>query len=158
MQLTKDKVAIINYILKDSEGKIMDESKDASFTYLHGAKRPNLIPALENALEGKEAGDKVNAVIEAKDAYGPRDESRIQRVDKSVFPVDRPLEVGMAFRSTSPEVPNGTVVITAIEGDEVEVDPNHPLAGVDLHFEIELVEVRDATEEEIELGVVEKKE
>lgn len=130
----------------------MDESNDGKFAYLHGSTKRNLIPALEDALEGKAAGDKVSIVVEAGNAYGARDENKVQRVPKKIFPQDQELQVGMPFSSATPDGTAVNVVITAIEEDEVVVDGNHPLAGIDLNFDIELLEVRDATDEEIELG------
>jgi len=132
----------------------MDESKDGKFVYLHGSQKRNLLPALEEALEGKEAGDSANVVIEAGNAYGQRDEDKIQRVPKKIFPQDQELQVGMPFSSATADGTAVNVVITAIEEEEVVVDGNHPLAGVDLHFDIEIMEIRDATEEEIEHGHV----
>lgn len=152
MQLTKDKVAIINYTLKDKDSNIMDESNDSSFSYLHGSK--NLIPALEQALEGKQAGDKVNVVVEPENAYGQRDENKIQRVPRKMFPPEQELEVGMPFSSATPDGTAINVVITAIEEHEVVIDGNHPLAGMTLHFDIDLVDVRDASDEELEHGHV----
>lgn len=152
MQLTKDKVATLNYTLKDNDSNIMDESNDGNFVYLHGAK--NLIPALEDALEGKQSGDKVNVVVEPENAYGQRNEEKIQRVPKKIFPQDQELAVGMPFSSATPDGSPVNVVITAIEEDEVVIDGNHPLAGVQLHFDIELLEVREATAEELEHGHV----
>ncbi len=152
MQLTKDKVAILNYTLKDKDSNIMDQSDDATFSYIHGSKM--LIPALENALEGKQAGDKVNLVIEPENAYGERDENRVQRVPRKMFPPEQELEVGMPFSSATPEGKAVNVVITAIEEHEVVIDGNHPLAGMALHFDIELIEVRDASEEELAHGHV----
>lgn len=152
MQLTKDKVAVINYTLKDKDSNIMDESNDSSFSYLHGSK--NLIPALEQALEGKQAGDKVNVVVEPENAYGQRDENKIQRVPRKMFPPEQELEVGMPFSSATPDGTAINVVITAIEEHEVVIDGNHPLAGMTLHFDIDLVDVRDASDEELEHGHV----
>ncbi|MBL1141529.1 MAG: peptidylprolyl isomerase [Proteobacteria bacterium] len=152
MQLTKDKVATINYTLKNKDGEVMDESSDGSFAYLHGAR--NIIPGLENALEGKEAGDKTNVVIEPKDAYGERSLEQIQRVPLSMFPDDAEIKEGMQFEAASPEGAPVLVTVTAIDGGEVVVDGNHPMAGIELHFDVELVEVRDASEEELEHGHV----
>ncbi len=152
MQLTKDKVAVLNYTLKDKDNNIMDQSDDGTFTYLHGAK--NLIPALENALEDKQAGDKVNVVVEPENAYGHRDENKIQRVPKKMFPPEQELEVGMPFQSATPDGTAVNVVITAIEEHEVVIDGNHPLAGMTLHFDVDLLEVRDASEEELAHGHV----
>jgi len=150
VQLTKDKVANINYTLKDKDSKIMDESNDGTFIYLHGAK--NLIPALEGALEGKTSGDKVNVVVPPENAYGLRDEKKVQRVPRKMFPVDQKLEIGMPFSSATPDGTAVNVVITAIEETEVVIDGNHPLTGVELHFDIEIISVRDATKEELERG------
>ena len=150
MQLTKDKVVNINYTLKDKESNIMDESNDGTFTYLHGAK--NLIPALEKALEGKTSGDKVNVVVPPENAYGLRDEKKIQHVPRKMFPVDQKLEIGMPFSSATPDGTAVNVVITAIEETEVIIDGNHPLAGVELHFNIEIIDIRNATKEELEHG------
>ncbi len=152
MQLTKDKVVNINYTLKDKESNIMDESNDGTFTYLHGAK--NLIPALERALEGKTSGDKVNVVVPPENAYGLRDEKKIQHVPRKMFPVDQKLEIGMPFSSATPDGTAVNVVITGIEETEVIIDGNHPLADVELHFNIEIIDVRDATKEELEHGHV----
>jgi FKBP-type peptidyl-prolyl cis-trans isomerase SlyD len=152
MQLTKDKVAVINYTLKDKEGEIIDQSNDGTFTYLHGAR--NIIPGLENALEDKKAGDKTSVVIEPKDAYGERDLEKIQRVPLDMFPDDVEIKEGMQFESQSSEGAPTIVTVTAIDAGEVVVDENHPMAGIQLHFEVELVEVRDATEQELGHGHV----
>jgi FKBP-type peptidyl-prolyl cis-trans isomerase SlyD len=152
MQLTKDKVAIINYTLKDKEGEVIDKSTDSTFGYLHGAK--NIIPGLENALEGKEAGYKTNVVIEPEDAYGERSLEQIQRVPLSMFPDDAEIKEGMQFEAQSSEGTPVIVTVTAIENGEVIVDGNHPMAGIQLHFDVELVEVRDATEQELAHGHV----
>jgi len=152
MQLAKDKVAVLNYTLKDKEGEIIDESNDGTFAYLHGAK--NIIPGLENALEGKEASYKTNIVIDPKDAYGERSLEQIQRVPLNMFPDDAEIEEGMQFQSESPDGAPVIVTVTAIDEGEVVVDGNHPLAGIELHFDVELIEVRDATEQELEHGHV----
>ena len=152
MQLTKDKVATLNYTLKDKDNNIIDESSDGSFRYLHGAN--NIIPGLENALEGKEAGDQLNVVVEPEDAYGERSLEQIQRVPKDMFPPDVDIKEGMQFHAQAPSGTPVIVTVTAIDGDEVVIDGNHPMAGMQLHFEVELVEVRDATEEEMEHGHV----
>ena len=152
MQLTKDKVATLNYTLKDKDNNVIDQSTDASFTYLHGAK--NIIPGLENALEGKQAGDELNVVIEPEDAYGERSLEQIQRVPRNMFPPEADIKEGMQFQAQSPNGAPLIVTVTAIDGDEVVVDGNHPMAGMQLHFDVELVDVRDATEEELEHGHV----
>ena len=152
MQLTKVKVATLNYTLTDKDNNKLDESKDGSFTYLHGAN--NIIPGLENALEGKQAGDEIDVVVEPKDAYGERSLENIQRVPREMFPADVELKAGMQFQAQSQDGAPVIVTITAVEDNEVVVDGNHPMAGVELHFAVELLEVRDATDEELEHGHV----
>ncbi len=152
MQLVKDKVAVLNYTLKNKDGEVIDESNDGSFTYLHGAR--NIIPGLENALEAKQTGDKTSVVIEPKDAYGERDLEHIQRVPLSMFPPDVEITEGMQFESDAENGEPIIVTVTAIDSGEVVVDGNHPMAGIQLHFDVELIEVRDATEQELQHGHV----
>lgn len=150
MQLNKHKVATLNYTLKDEDGNIIDESKDGSFSYLHGAN--NIIPGLEKALEGKQAGDQINVVIEPKDAYGERNLEKIERVPKDMFPPDSEIKEGMQFEGQSAQGEPIIITVTAIEGDEVIIDGNHPMAGIQLNFEVDITDVRFASEEEIEHG------
>ena len=152
MQLTKDKVGTINYTLKDKDGEVIDETKDGSFAYLHGAR--NIIPGLENELEGKESGYKNSVVVEPKDAYGERNLEQIQRVPLSMFPDDVEIQEGMQFEAQSDDGMPIVVTVTAIDAGEVIVDGNHPLAGIQLYFDIEVIDVRDASEEELEHGHV----
>lgn len=152
MQLTKDMVGTVNYTLKDKDGEIIDETKDGSFAYLHGAK--NIIPGLESELEGKEVGYKNTIVIEPKDAYGERNLEQIQRVPLSMFPDDVEIQEGMQFEAQSEIGAPIVVTVTAIDAGEVVVDGNHPLAGIQLYFDIEVIDIRDANEEELENGYV----
>lgn len=150
MQLTKDKVAVINYTLTDDDGKIIDQSTEGGFSYLHGAN--NIIPGLEKELEAKRAGDKLNVTIEPTDAYGERDLEKIQKIPREMFPPDIDIQPGMSFRGQTGQGQTVLVTITAVESDQVVVDGNHPLAGMRLHFALEVVDVRDATDEEIAHG------
>ena len=152
MQLTKDKVGTVNYTLKDKDGEVIDETQDGSFAYLHGAR--NIIPGLENELEGKETGYKNSIVIEPKDAYGERSLEKIQRVPLSMFPDDAEIAEGMQFEAQSDDGVPMIVTVTAIDAGEVVVDGNHPLAGIQLYFDIEVIDVRDASQEELEHGHV----
>lgn len=152
MQLTKNKVAVLNFTLKNKDGEIIDQTNDGTFAYLHGAR--NLIPGLENALENKKAGDKTSVVIEPKDAYGERNLGKIERVPLDMFPPDVEIKEGMQFESDSTDGEPVIVTVTEIDAGEVVIDGNHPMAGIQLHFEVELVEVRDATKEELEHGHV----
>ncbi len=150
MKIKKNTVATMNYTLKDDSGTIIDAANDGSFVYLHGAQ--NIIPGLEAALEGKLMGDKVNATIEPKEAYGEIDPSRLQTMPRSAFPADAQIAVGMQFHGESPDGQAIVVSVKSIDGDDIVIDGNHELAGKTLHFEVEIVEVREATPDELAHG------
>ncbi|MDD1794256.1 peptidylprolyl isomerase [Enterovibrio sp. ZSDZ42] len=147
-----NKVVKIDYTVKDESGQVIDSSEGKDpLAYLHGTG--NIIPGLENALTGKAEGDEFSAVVQPDDAYGPRNEAMIQTVEKSVFQGVEEIEVGMVFNAQGPQG-DIQVTIADIDGDQVTIDGNHPLAGLVLHFEGVVREVRDATQEEIEHGHV----
>ncbi|WP_325893427.1 FKBP-type peptidyl-prolyl cis-trans isomerase [Grimontia sp. NTOU-MAR1] len=150
--IEENKVVKIDYTVKDEEGQLIDtsEGKDP-LAYLHGAG--NIIPGLETALAGRAEGEEFAVQIQPDDAYGQRNEALIQVVERGVFQGVEELDVGMVFNAQGPQG-NIQVTIIAIEGDEVTIDGNHPLAGVVLQFEGVIREVRDATAEEIEHGHV----
>jgi FKBP-type peptidyl-prolyl cis-trans isomerase SlyD len=152
MQIEKNSVVTIDYTLTDGSGKVIDTSKGKQpLAYLHGGG--NLIPGLERALEGKKAGENLKVTIAPEDAYGMRDEKLVQVVPNSAFQGVPELKVGMQFRSQSPQ--GSTVVtITKLEGDNVTVDANHPLAGLALSFDVDVKDIRQATKEELEHGHV----
>lgn len=146
MQITKDKVATIDYTLKNDAGDVLDTSEGGQpLAYLHGAK--NIIPGLESALEGQSAGDEIEVTVPPEQAYGVRNEALEQQVDRSQFEGVDNLQVGMHFRVPSNQ---GDVVVRVadIQGDTVTVDGNHQLAGQTLHFKVNVKDVRDATDEE----------
>lgn len=150
MKLEDNKVGMINYTLTDAEGNQIDASNGQALAYLHGHQ--NLIPGLEKELLGKEAGDKFTTTVPAAEGYGEIEERLIQKdVPKSMFQGVDNLEVGMRFEAQSAEGVH-SVEITEVHDETVTVDGNHPLAGMDLTFEIEVMEVRDATEDEIDHG------
>ncbi|MCF6344864.1 MAG: peptidylprolyl isomerase [Thiomicrorhabdus sp.] len=149
MNIEKNKVAQIEYTLTDAKGEVMDASDGNPLAYLHG--HSNLIPGLEKELEGKTTGDKFKITVPAGEAYGERVEALIQTVPADMFQGVDNLEVGMRFEAQS-EQGMHSVEITAMEGDQVTVDGNHPMAGLELTFEVEVKDVRDATEEEVEHG------
>lgn len=142
--------ASINYRLTNENGQVIDQSENGEFIYLHGAN--NIIPGLENALAGKQAGEKLTVTIQPAEAYGEKDPEQIQQVPREMFPADTVIEVGMQFHAQSPS--GDAIVVTVVEADEeqVLVDGNHPLAGVVLTFDVEIVDVREATPEEITHG------
>ncbi|SEO67672.1 FKBP-type peptidyl-prolyl cis-trans isomerase [Aquisalimonas asiatica] len=150
MQIAKDKVVAIDYTLKDDDGSVLDTSEGKEpLAYLHGSG--NIIPGLEKALEGKAEGEEVSVNIPPEEAYGERREDLTQVVPRNMFQGVDELQVGMQFQAQS-EGGEQIVTIAAIEGDDVTVDANHPMAGVPLNFDVKVVEVRDATEEEKEHG------
>ena len=152
MKIAKNKVALIDYILTDNEGEMIDSSEGAGpLAYLHGAG--NIVEGLEEALIGKEAGDKVKASIEPAKAYGERHEDMKQDVPKELFGGVENIEVGMQFQSETDEGPV-LVTVMAISEEMVTVDGNHPLAGVHLNFDVTVREVREPTAEELEHGHV----
>lgn len=148
MQITKNKVAAIHYTLRDNEGTVIDssEGKDPLY-YLHGAG--NLILGMEEGLEGKTKGDKLNLKIAPEKGYGQKDDELIQKVPRSAFG-DQEVKTGMRFSTNQ----GGVVTVTHVGLDGVTVDANHPLAGVELNFAVEVMEVRNATAEEVNHGHV----
>ncbi len=151
MQISQNTVASIDYKLKDTDGQVLDTSEGREpLTYLHGAG--NLIPGLESALEGNEPGDTVSVTVDPSEGYGERDENLIQQVPKQAFEGVDQVESGMRFQATDEQGERRIVTVTGVEGDEVTVDANHPLAGQSLNFEVSVVEVREASQEEIEHG------
>ncbi|WP_290651977.1 peptidylprolyl isomerase [Aquisalimonas sp.] len=150
MQIAKDKVVAIDYTLKDEEGSVLDTSEGKEpLAYLHGSG--NIIPGLEKALEGKNLGEEVSVHIPPEEAYGERRDDLTQVVPRSLFQGVDELQVGMQFQAQA-EGGEQIVTITGIDGDEITVDANHPMAGVPLNFDVKVVDVREATDEEKEHG------
>lgn len=150
MQIGKNSVVTLNYTLKTDDGKLIDESQDGSFLYLHG--HGGIIPGLESELEGRSVGDNFSAHIKPEDGYGIRDESMVQVVPREMFEEGHPVEEGVQFHAQSPEGDMITVIITKVDGDEITVDGNHPLASVALNFDITVEAIREASEEELAHG------
>ena len=152
MLIGKDSVAIIDYTLKDDDGDVLDDSQNGEFVYLHGAQ--NIVTGLEVALEGKRAGDEISVSIEPKDAYGERDPERIQVVPRDMFESDEEIVAGMQFHAQSPEGDMMVITVAEVDDDEVTIDGNHAMAGMNLHFDVSVIEVREATAEELSHGHV----
>ena len=150
MQINKNKAAAINYTLTDESNKVLDKSENGEFVYLHGAD--NIIPGLEKALEGKVAGDEVQVTVQPDDAYGETDPAQIQPVPREMFPEDSNIEVGMQFHAQSPEGEPIVVTIAEINDKQILVDGNHPMAGLVLNFDVKIISVREATEDELAHG------
>jgi FKBP-type peptidyl-prolyl cis-trans isomerase SlyD len=150
MTVQKDKIVSIDYVLKDEAGSVLDSSQGSDpLDYLHG--HGNIIPGLERELEGKAVGDVVDCVIKPADAYGEYDQNLVFDVAKSDFESPDDVEVGMQFEAHSEEG-SRIVTVVGIDGDNVSVDTNHPLAGKALHFNVKIADVKDATAEELEHG------
>ena len=152
MQIAQDAVVSIHYTLTDDAGKTLDSSAGGDpLAYLHG--NGNLIPGLERELEGKHAGDKLSVKIAPADGYGEYDKSLVQRVPRRAFKGVGNIHVGMQLQAQSEHGPRA-VTVTQVVGDMVTVDGNHPLAGQNLNFDVEITDVRAATEEELSHGHV----
>lgn len=148
MQVARHKVVSIHYTLRNPEGTVLDSSEGRDpLHYLHGAG--NLIPGMEEGLEGKVKGDKLKLNISPDKGYGVKEEGLIQSVPRSAFG-DQEVKVGMQFSTNRGDV----VTVTQVGLESITVDANHPLAGVTLLFDVEVMDVRTATAEEISHGHV----
>ena len=152
MQVEKNKVVEIDYTLKDDNGQVIDTSEGReSLSYIQGTG--NLIPGVENALEGKSSGERIEVSVSPETGYGIRDDSLVLSMERDKFSEVENLEEGLRFRMDTPDGPKIFTVVKV--GDaEVIVDGNHPLAGMSLNFDITVQSVRDATTEELEHGHV----
>ena len=148
MQIAEKSVVSIHYTLTNAEGTVLDSSNGQEpLAYLHGAS--NIIPGLENALVGKTVGDSLQVTVEPEEGYGPVRDELVQDVERSAFAGIDNIETGMQFMAQTPwgEQP---VTVVKVEGDSITLDGNHPLAGQTLTFDVEVVEIREATDEEVE--------
>ena len=153
MLIAQDKVVLIHYTLKNDAGEVLDSSSGGDpLAYIHG--QGNLIRGLEKALEGKQAGDKLKVDVAPAEGYGERDPSLTQRVPMRAFGNASNVKKGMQFQSRNSQGQTQVVTVLAIQGDMVTVDANHKLAGENLHFDVEITDVRDASEEEMAHGHV----
>ncbi len=150
MQIAKNSVVAIDYTLTSGSGEVLDTSKGRGpLSYLHG--QGQIIPGLESALEGKVAGDELKVSIPPEQAYGVRDDRMIQDVPSSAFSGVAQIQPGMQFQANTPNGPR-IVTVVGVEGDQVKIDANHPLAGVTLNFDLKVMDVRPASPEELSHG------
>ncbi|NQZ02162.1 MAG: peptidylprolyl isomerase [Bdellovibrionales bacterium] len=150
MMIQENCVVSFHYVLKNKAGEILDSSQGAEpLSYLHGKK--NIILGLEKELEGKQPSDEFNVAIPPAEAYGERQDALITKVSKQELAEVEDLEVGVQLQAQTNQ---GTQVFTVIEmeGDSVTLDGNNPLAGEELHFEVKVESVREATDMEISDG------
>ena len=152
MQIAQNKVAIITYTLTNVNGEIMDQANEEQpFAFIAGTG--NIIPGLDSALEGKSAGDTVKVTIAPEDAYGERNDTLTQVVPMEMFQGVDKVEPGMQFQAQTNQGVS-VVTVTKVEDGQVTIDGNHPLAGETLNFDVTVVDVRDATADELEHGHV----
>lgn len=152
MTIKQDSVVTIHYTLKDDAGSVIDQSTAGHpLSYLHG--RGNLIPGLERELQGKNTGDKLNVTIAPAEGYGEYDEKLVQRIPRRSLKGVSKVEPGMQLRAQTAQGTR-TLTVTQVAGDLITVDGNHPLAGKNLNFEVEITGIREATEEELSHGHV----
>lgn len=151
MQVAKDTVVTLDYFVTDSDGNTIDEGKEP-LVYLHGGYE-GIFPRIEEALQGKDVGEKLELKLQPEEAFGEYDESLVRIEPLSLFPEG--IEVGMQFERGSEDGDDDLVyTITDIAEGKVVVDGNHPLAGIALNFSCTVADVRDATREELEHGHV----
>ncbi|HET7315374.1 peptidylprolyl isomerase [Salinisphaera sp.] len=151
MQAQRDNVVSIHYVLRDTEGEIIDQSEEQPLSYLHGHE--NIVPGLEKAIEGHAEGDEVRATVEPDEGYGPYREELVQTVNREAFQGVDELAPGMSFRAESDAGPM-IVTIKEVAGDQVTVDGNHVLAGQKLDFTVSVAGIRPGTDAELEHGHV----
>jgi FKBP-type peptidyl-prolyl cis-trans isomerase SlyD len=152
MQIAERTVASFHYTLTNDAGTVIDSSAGADpLTYLHGLG--HIVPGLEQAMVGHQAGDKFDVVVSPEEGYGTPNEMLIQVVPREAFQGVDDIQVGMQFQAQTPQGAI-SVAVTKVEDGLVTVDGNHPLAGQNLNFAIEVVDVREATVEEVVHGHV----
>ncbi|PIE99043.1 MAG: peptidylprolyl isomerase [Treponema sp.] len=144
MKITKNTTVEFEYVLKDENGIVLDSTDDGSANYVHGYGI--ILPGLEAKFEGMEEGAEFQLTLPPEEGYGEASEAMIFEVERSLFPEDVKIEIGMQFESGD----SGHLVrIKEIKEDKVIVDANHPMAGKTLNFDVKVLGVRKSTEEEI---------
>ena len=153
MQISEQKVVTMNYEVVDDQGQLIDRSEEGGpLAYIHG--NCQLIPGLETALEGRGKGDKVAVDVPPEQGYGERDEKGVQTVARNQFEDSGEIEVGMQFEAEDDDEGHQIVTVAAVDGENITLDTNHPLAGKNLRFKVEILDVRDASTEELSHGHV----
>jgi len=147
-----DRVVTVHYTLSIGAGQVVDQSGDEPLCYLHGHE--NIVPGLERQLEGKVAGEKLKVVVNAEEGYGEKLANSRRKVPKTALPPDEPIEVGMQFLMEDEQGELAALWVIGVEHNHVEFDLNHPLAGQTLTFDVEVLDVRAATAEELAHGHV----
>ena len=150
---------VLDYSLHDDDGDLLDASEGEGgepIVYVHGYGM--LVPGLEAALTGLNAGDERDVIVPAASGYGERDEELVLELERSEFPDPAKVKVGDEFVAESPDGDEIAMEVVEVKDDLVIVDANHPLAGVTLHYQVKVRSVRDATEEEVHAAATELEE
>lgn len=152
MTIENRKVVSFHYTLRNSEGEEIESSREGDpVTYLHGYR--NIVPGLEKSMAGREVGDSFEVTVEPAEAYGERNPNNVQRIPAKHFPNVRQLKPGQVVELQTKRGPVQAVIVK-VGRFNVDVDANHPLAGQSLTFDVEITDLRDATQEEIDHGHV----
>lgn len=151
MAIESNQVVCIRFKLMDDDGRVLGGTTDPlTLSYIQGAGQ--VLIGLEEGLEGRAVGERLRLILPAERAYGAKDQGLLVEAQRGQFEGDGIIEPGMQFRSGSgPD--SRLFVVTGVRGDKVLLDGNHPLAGLTLHFDIEILGIRDATPEELAQGV-----
>jgi FKBP-type peptidyl-prolyl cis-trans isomerase SlyD len=150
MKIARDTVVTIDYKLTNDAGEVLDESEGEPLVYIHG--HGQLVPGLESALEGKDAGAKLEVAVPAKDGYGERVGSKMLEIPRDEFPEGEQVEPGMAIEAVGNDGKTVTLWIVDSNDEHVSVSLDHPLAGQTLHFDVNVKAVRAATKDELAHG------
>jgi len=153
LTIKENRVVTIHYKLSDDEGTILDSSEgEEPLAYIHGTE--GLVPGLEKALDNKKAGDSIKVKVEPSQGYGEILPDLVQELDREAFKDVEPLEVGLEFNAQGEDGNIQHIEVKKVESDKVTIDANHPFAGMNLNFEVKVVEIREATDEELDHGHV----
>ncbi len=153
MQIETNKVVSIDYTLKDDDGNVLDSSQNSeplSFIYGNGS----IIPGLEKALDGKDTGDEISVTVEPEEGYGQYDDSLIIQVTKDKFQDPDNVQEGMQVQAQSQDGHMQILTVKSVDGEQVTLDANHPLAGQRLSFDVAVADVREPSQEELDHGHV----
>ena len=152
MKIAKNNVVVMHYAVSDNDGTLIDSSyDDKPMAIIQGTGY--LIPGLDEALIDRQTGDKFEVAVACEQAYGERHEDYVQTVPREVLAGVEDLGLGTQLRATTDDGEQ-TVIVIDVQDDQITVDGNHPLAGLDLSFDVEVIEVREATADELEHGHV----
>ncbi|MCW8934439.1 MAG: peptidylprolyl isomerase [Gammaproteobacteria bacterium] len=150
-KICKNKAVQFTYTITDDLGNVV-EQVDLPVHYVHGASNMGLIERIERAMEGRVAGDNIEVELPPQEGFGEYDADLTFTDDlENVPPQFR--KIGAQVEMTNAEGESKTFLVSKIEGDKLTVDGNHPLAGKVANFKVKVLEVRDATEDEVRNGI-----